>query len=128
MKTLALHHEKCTGCSLCQVICGLAHFQENNPKKAALRIERKFPEPGTFEIHVCNQCGRCQEVCPSEAIAERGGVYRIDPEKCDFCGICLEECPLKVLFTHKDFSYPIKCDLCGECVSVCAPGAIEGRE
>lgn len=128
MKALVLHPERCTGCSLCEVICGLNHFKENNPKKSAIRIERRFPEPGTFEIRVCNQCGRCREVCPSEAISEKDGIYRIDPDKCTFCQICLDECPLRVLFLHRDISYPIKCDLCGECVTVCATGAIEGGD
>ena len=128
MKSLDLHHERCTGCSLCEVVCGLVHFKENNPKKAAIHIERRFPAPGTFYIHVCNQCGRCQEVCPSEAIYEKEGVYVVDQEKCTFCGLCIEECPLKVLFTHKDLSYPIKCDLCGECVGVCAPEAVTWRD
>lgn len=128
MKSLVLHHERCTGCSLCELICGLAHFKENNPKKSAIHIERKFPVPGTFEVHVCNQCGRCKEVCPTEAIIERDGIYFVDPEKCTFCGICIDECPLDVLFTHKDLSYPIKCDLCGECVTVCAPEAIQWSE
>jgi Fe-S-cluster-containing hydrogenase component 2 len=128
MKALLLHHERCTGCSLCEVICGLAHFKENNPKKAAIHIERKFPEPGIFEIRVCNQCGRCLEVCPSEAIREKNGVYKIDPDKCTFCQLCVDECPGHVLFLHKDIPYPIKCDLCGECVTVCAPEAVEGRD
>jgi len=128
MKALVLHHDRCTGCSLCEVICALTHFKENNPKKAAIHFERKFPEPGTFEVHVCNQCGRCQEVCPSEAIDKKDGAYRIDPEKCTFCQICVDECPLKVLFLHRDVPYPIKCDLCGECATVCAAEAIEWRE
>ncbi len=128
MKSLALHPERCTGCSLCELICGLAHFRENNPKKSAVRIERKYPRPGTFEIHVCNQCGRCREVCPAEAISEKDGVFRISPDQCTFCGLCVDECPTKVLFTHKDLSYPLKCDLCGECVGVCAAEAITRGE
>ncbi len=127
MKNLVLHHERCTGCSLCELICGLVHFRENNPKKAAIRIERKFPAPGTFEIHVCNQCGQCKEVCPSDAIYQQEGTYRIDAEKCTFCGLCLEECPSRSLFSHKGVSYPIKCDLCGECVGVCSAEALTWR-
>lgn len=128
MKSLVLDHERCTGCSLCELICALSHFKENNPKKSAIRISRKFPAPGAFEIQVCNQCGRCKEVCPAEAISERDGVFWIDPLKCNFCEKCIEECPLDVLYTHREISFPIKCDLCGECVGVCAPEAIRWRE
>ncbi|MCX8116791.1 MAG: 4Fe-4S dicluster domain-containing protein [Desulfobacterota bacterium] len=128
MKQLLLDHERCTGCSLCELICGLAHFRENNPKKSAVHIKRKFPAPGSFEIQVCNQCGRCKEVCPVEAISEREGALVIDPEKCTFCQVCIEECPYGVLYTHRDIPIPIKCDLCGECVTVCAPEAIRWRE
>jgi len=128
MKTIVLHNNLCTGCSLCEVICALTHFRENNPKKAAIHIKRQFPEPGTFAIRVCNQCGHCREVCPSEAIANKDGVYIIDPEKCTLCQICVGECPQKAMFIHKEVLCPIKCDLCGECATVCAPGAVEWRE
>lgn len=127
LKRIKLENSKCTGCSLCQLICSLVHFKENNPKKAAIHIERKFPEPGEFEIHICNQCGRCQEVCPVEAISEKDGAYTIDSEICTNCGICMKECALGVLFTHRDVSHPIKCDLCGECVSICVPEALIWR-
>ena len=33
MKALVLHHERCPGRSPCEVICGLAHSKENNPKE-----------------------------------------------------------------------------------------------
>lgn len=125
MKSLKIDDDRCTGCSLCELICSLMHFKENNPKKAALRIERRFPAPGAFVIHLCNQCGHCQKVCPTEAIFEKERVYNIDPANCNFCGFYNEECPYGVLYTHRDIPYPIKCDLCGECVSVCAPEAIQ---
>ncbi len=127
MKALATYPEKCTGCVLCELICALTHFQENNPKKSAIRIKRKFPEPGTFEIQLCRQCGKCKEVCPNEAISEKGGTFFLEPNKCNFCGLCLQECPLGVLFTHQELNHPIKCDLCGECVAVCAAEAIVWR-
>jgi len=128
MKRLSLHHESCTGCSLCELICALSHFKENHPKKSAIHIERKFPSPGSFEIRVCNQCGRCKEVCPAEAISEKDGVYAIDPLKCNFCQLCIDECPYGALYQHRDLSIPIKCDQCGECVEVCTPEAIRWSE
>jgi len=121
---LEVDSTKCTGCSICQLICVLHHFKENNPKKAAIRIVRKFPVPGSFEIRVCNQCGHCEDVCPEEAIYNEEEVYKIDREKCTNCGICIEECPTGTLFTHKEVDIPIKCDLCGECIEYCPSGAL----
>ena len=41
----------------------------------------------------CVGCGTCSESCPSEAIAEAGDVFKIDPDKCVDCGVCLDSCP-----------------------------------
>jgi len=111
--------KNCTGCRLCQTVCSLCHFDEVNPKKAALTIDSKFPVPGTFHPRVCNQCGACASVCPAEAITEKDGVYIIDKETCTGCGDCIEECPTNVMFLHEDSTVPIKCDLCKECIPVC---------
>jgi ferredoxin len=115
---------KCTGCRVCQLICSFSHFNEINPKRAALTIDAHFPAPGTYEPRICNQCGTCAEVCPAEAISEKNGVYIIDTEICTGCGECVEACPSKVMFLHEDSPVPIKCDLCKECVSLCATQAL----
>jgi len=111
---------KCTGCRVCMSICSLHHFDEANPKKAALRIDAKFPTPGVFEPRICNQCGTCASVCPAEAITEKDGVYIIDPEECTGCGECIEACPAGAMFLHEDSTVPIKCDLCRECIELCS--------
>ena len=49
---------KCCGCRACQVACSLNLFVESNPKKGALNILAHFPEPGTYEVKVCTQCGK----------------------------------------------------------------------
>lgn len=117
--------KKCTGCRVCLAICSLYHFKEVNPKKGALKIEGKFPVPGTYEPIVCNQCGTCASVCPVEAISKtKDGVYIIDAEKCNGCGACVEACPRQVMILHEDSPVPIKCDLCKECIPMCAPGAL----
>ena len=125
---LAADSKKCTGCRVCMTICSLCHFKEVNPKKAALRIDAKFPSPGTYEVLVCNQCGTCASVCPVEAISLKNGAYVIDPEKCNGCGICVEQCPTQVMFLHEDSPVPIKCDLCKECIPLCAPGVLSIKE
>ncbi len=46
----------------------------------------------------CQGCGKCSQVCPTDAIIREGGkVVRIDPEKCSECYKCVEVCPYGAL-------------------------------
>jgi ferredoxin len=119
---------RCTGCKTCQLVCALCHFKENNPKKAAIGIEGKFPDPGRYKIHLCTQCEKCIKACPEGAIAKQNGAVKIDPEKCTYCLICVGECPFQAIFTHRDFKVPFICDLCGECVELCPTKALYWKE
>ena len=116
--------ENCTGCRLCQQICTITHYDEINPKKAAIRIEPRFPEPGVFVPKLCVQCGKCAEACPEDAIEKIDDAYVINREKCTNCHVCVEVCPIGVMFTHPDAPTPIKCDLCLKCTEVCNTGAL----
>ena len=118
----------CTGCRLCRQICTIYHFDEINPRKAALRIEAKFPVPGTFRPWVCTQCGKCAEACPEDAIYEKDGIYLIDEDKCTRCLICVDACPFGVMMVHDEVNIPIKCDFCFKCTEVCNTGAIVRAE
>ncbi len=118
----------CSGCRVCELVCALQHYQENNPKKSAIRISGQFPVPGRFEIKVCNQCGACMAVCPTGAITVADGVYRIDRETCIGCQACVAACGQKLIFVHRDETAPIKCDLCGECIRYCPRRAVTADE
>jgi Fe-S-cluster-containing hydrogenase component 2 len=120
MQLLAVHPEECSGCRTCELICALQNHKENNPAKAALRVRGLFPSPGRYDLRICDQCGECAEVCPTEAIRRRSdGVYVIDPEECTGCLACVQVCPYEVIFTHESMDVPIKCNACGECVTYC---------
>jgi Fe-S-cluster-containing hydrogenase component 2 len=121
---LATKDELCSGCRTCQVACSLTLFGVVNPKKAALSVRGRFPAPGSYHLYTCNQCGECAAVCPVEAIAERDGVFIIDPATCTNCGLCVESCPRSAMFTHPALPHPIKCTACGECVRYCPRGAV----
>lgn len=120
MQLMAVYPEECSGCRTCELICALHNQKENNPAKAALRVKGLFPSPGHYELRICNQCGECTEVCPTEAIKARDdGVYVIDPEECTGCLACVQVCPREVMFSHESMNVPIKCNSCGECVTYC---------
>lgn len=120
--------EKCTGCKLCQQICTIFHYDEINPKKAAIHIEPQFPKPGYFEPKLCVQCGICAKACPEEAIHKEGDAFVIHEDECTNCGVCVEACPIGVMFTHPAAPTPIKCDLCLKCTEVCNTGALVVKE
>ena len=42
---------------------------------------------------ICEACGECLPICPSEAILESEGTYTIDEENCVDCGVCVDTCP-----------------------------------
>lgn len=124
-RRIKVNRDNCTGCRLCLQICGLMHFDEINPKKAAMRVEAKFPDPGKYRPYVCTQCGKCAEACPLGAISRaENGAYVVDKDKCDNCGACVTACPFGVVFQHPDLKYVIICDFCMMCTEMCNTRAI----
>ncbi len=116
---------RCSGCRACQLACSLHLVGENNPKKAALAIIPHFPDPGTFEVKTCDQCGDCADVCPADAIRQdERGAYYIVAEECTACLACQEACPQQVIISIAGRDAPIKCDACGDCLAVCGMDAL----
>jgi Fe-S-cluster-containing hydrogenase component 2 len=122
---LTVHNELCSGCRACLLACSLVNYRSMTPALAALRIEALFPSPGTYRVHVCDQCGACAEACPEEAIRLEDGAYLINQDLCTACGICREECPYGVILWERAADRPIKCTGCGECAAICPRDAIE---
>lgn len=116
--------ENCSGCGTCRLACAVVNFQEVNPSKSLLRIEARFPAPGDYRIHLCDQCGVCADNCPEDAIQLENGVLLVNPEACTGCLICVEACPHDVMFEQPHCDVPAKCTLCGECALTCPRGAI----
>lgn len=61
----------CSGCRTCELICALTHEEENNPKKAFIKIRGRFPNPGGYTIEIlegCKECGLCAKFCLMHAL------------------------------------------------------------
>jgi ferredoxin len=117
-------NEKCSGCGTCRLACAIENFQEVNPARSLLRIEGRFPAPGDYRIHLCDQCGACADSCPEDAIRLDKGVFIVDQDVCTGCLACVEACPYDVMFEQTHCDVPAKCVLCGECARVCPREAI----
>ena len=46
-----------------------------------------------IRIEQCKGCGKCEEVCPDNAVHMVNETYMIDYVYCKGCGICAYECP-----------------------------------
>lgn len=115
----------CTGCRLCRQVCAIEKAGETNPRRSRLKIVANFPAPGTYQPIVCDQCGDCAGVCPTEAIAANDdGVLWVDHGLCTECGACVDVCKLGVMMKWDDSGIPEKCDLCWKCTEVCNTGAL----
>ena len=121
---LKAFHENCSGCGTCRLACAIENFQEVNPSKSVLRIEARFPAPGNYRIHLCDQCGVCADNCPEDAIELKNGVLLVNPDTCTGCLVCVEVCPHDVMFEQPLSEVPAKCTLCGECALTCPRDAI----
>ncbi len=60
--TLQLDKDKCTGCTVCTIVCPHSVFT----------IEDKIAD--IVNRDACMECGACAENCPEEAITVRTGV------------------------------------------------------
>ena len=120
---LTVKEERCSGCNVCRMVCTMENFKAVQPSMALLKIKGQFPDPGTYKIAYCNQCGICAETCPEEAIIQEDGEYNIDYELCTSCLLCVDSCPYDVMVITES-EYPAKCTGCGKCVELCPRQAV----
>lgn len=124
MKYLETYDEKCIGCNTCITACSTLFFKEDNPGKSCIEV---FSRDGDeFEISVCNQCGTCVEICPTEALSiNKQGVVIIKKDLCSGCFICVDACPTRNMRTYAEAVVPFKCTACGACARECPADALE---
>jgi len=124
LKSLRVKVELCTGCGSCELTCSKARFKEENREKSAIKVSKKTEGEG-YEINVCNQCGKCVEVCPTLALyMNKLCVVMLDKVKCVGCFACIGFCHCLSMRRHVDYLEPFKCVACGMCVKKCPAGAL----
>ena len=107
-------NEKCSCCSTCRLACAIENFRKVKPSLAVLRIEGRFPAPGDYRIHVCDQCGACADVCPGHAVTGHDWQVGIPRESLYDFSACRE--------TALDFEKKRKVvhdSICGMCIAAC---------
>jgi len=124
MKYLKTYDEKCIGCNTCITACSNLFFKEDDPEKSCIEV---FPQDGDeFKLSVCNQCGTCVEICPTEALTiNKQGVVMIKKNLCSGCFVCVDVCPTHNMRTYDGADVPFKCTACGACAKECPAEALE---
>jgi len=119
MKYLETFPERCSGCRACETACSQAFFKEDNKTLSAIQIDDQ-------KITVCNQCGVCMTMCPTQAISINSqGVILLNKKKCIGCLVCVAECPSGAMRFAQGLKTPFKCIACGICTEKCPCEALE---
>ena len=128
MRTLRIDLVKCNGGRTCQheceTVCATKVFKLKDAEHAALHI-RLLPD-GQAQTMLCDQCGDCVEVCPTQALARnRLGIVLLQKKLCTSCYMCIGFCDKNIFERSPDLLEPIKCTACSVCVKACPNGALE---
>jgi Fe-S-cluster-containing hydrogenase component 2 len=127
MRQLVIDFKKCNGgrdCDHeCERECAVKVFKVDDPAKAALHIHDL--EAGGMNAVICDQCGDCMVVCPTEALTRNKlGVVMLDKALCVGCYMCIGFCEKEAFEHNSDWVTPYKCISCGICVKACPHGAL----
>jgi Fe-S-cluster-containing hydrogenase component 2 len=128
MKRLKIDLSKCDAgrnCNHeCEKACAEKVFKFDDPSRAALHI-RELAD-GSGQAILCDQCGDCITVCPSNALTRnRLGVVMINKKICVGCYVCVAWCDKDAFERAPGWVEPYKCTSCGICVKACPHAALE---
>lgn len=91
---------KCRACNKCVVSCPKKLFSLV-PVTSNVYVACKSHDSGKdtrLSCAVgCIACGKCEQVCPADAIAVIDNLAVIDYNKCTSCGECVKACPMKTI-------------------------------
>ncbi|HNX50920.1 MAG TPA: 4Fe-4S binding protein [Thermoanaerobaculaceae bacterium] len=133
MKYLHVDFERCDAgrhCHReCEVACSRTLHRTEDVAYSAIRLLSAPGQPGELSINVCNQCGECAAVCPTQALRQNKlGVVLLDKKTCVACYMCVGFCPTLSFRQVTGLHEPVKCIVCGACVKACPRGALQVAE
>ncbi len=108
----------------CESECARRVFKLDDPALAVLHIRELEDGKGTAIL--CDQCGDCIVVCPSDALSRNKlGVVMINKKLCVGCYTCIGFCEKDAFERNPAWVVPYKCTSCGICVKACPHAALE---
>lgn len=90
---------KCTACGACAKACprAIIEIRQVDEAKTGMVVECVDKDKGAVAQKACAVacigCGKCVQVCGSEAITLENNLAYIDAAKCTMCRSCEEACP-----------------------------------
>lgn len=125
---------KCTGCRKCEIACPKKVI-EVLPASRQVLVACHSKDKGAETKKNCDigciACGRCEKVCPFEAVHVKDNVARIDLDKCKVCSLCVGVCPTKAIvdyIPHRSKAVVMdNCIGCQICAKVCPVNAVTGE-
>ncbi len=130
-KVLAINHEKCTGCRLCELVCSVFHDGVSNAARSRIKV-MKWESEGLYIPMSCQQCqdAPCKIICPVKAISrdDKNGRVMVNHNICIGCRSCVAVCPFGAMNFNVMDRKVFKCDLCDgdpQCVRFCEVKAVD---
>jgi len=92
--------KKCKACNRCVEICPKKLF-ELTPETHPVYVACSSCDTGKNTRGACSvgciSCGKCEQVCPADAIHVINNLASIDYKKCTSCQACVKACPVKTI-------------------------------
>jgi NAD-dependent dihydropyrimidine dehydrogenase PreA subunit len=99
-------------CSCCPKCC--VEFKSTKLSQKFDKSIKMYSESGysvKCDIGKCTLCGKCEDICPFDAVTVKNGKYTYDIKSCMGCGLCVEHCPESALELYRDADKLLPLDL-----------------
>ncbi len=76
-------------CCCCECCCVTRKLRFERGIESGVMSSEYAP---AFDMEACTNCGKCEELCPGDAISVADGKRVVDESKCVGCGLCEFHC------------------------------------